>query len=378
MSVNSVYQIANDAVAAALTGDNIKIVDTSTLVSVGTKVFSSSDIEARFLNKLVQRIGKVIFDEKSYTTRFVPMLRTDYEWGAMAQELRVKYGDFKEDPSLNLINGQSVDMYVINKPDVENKFYMDSAAFADFVTISRALMKDAFTNAEGMARLIRTIFLQIRNKINFALERLGYLTMDNYIAVLSKKGNENQVIHLITEYEAATGNTAPDVAAILAGKDVEFLKFVGTRIRTIRRYMDDISTKFNVDKETEFSVGNVQSVFHSSVTEALKSYLYADTFHTEDVIYRPTIEVNYWQNENDRLKVMVTPRMNDNTVGESITVENIAGMIYDKSALGIYQTDSEAATTPYNAAGRYYNTWYHERQQWFNNFGKNAVLFLLD
>ena len=44
----------------------------------------------------------------------------------------------------------------------------------------------------------------------------------------------------------------------------------------------------------------------------------------------------------------------------------------------MFRDDEEVATTPVNAAGLYYNTYYHARQIWFNSLDENFVFFTLN
>jgi hypothetical protein len=52
--------------------------------------------------------------------------------------------------------------------------------------------------------------------------------------------------------------------------------------------------------------------------------------------------------------------------------------MFDKDALGTYKKEETAATTPLNAAGLYYNTYYHSQQLWFYDPSENLVVFTLN
>ena len=61
----------------------------------------------------------------------------------------------------------------------------------------------------------------------------------------------------------------------------------------------------------------------------------------------------------------------------SVTINNIVACLFDRDALGTYKTDEWSATTPVNAAGGYYNVFYHERDIWFNDLAENFVMFYI-
>ena len=49
-----------------------------------------------------------------------------------------------------------------------------------------------------------------------------------------------------------------------------------------------------------------------------------------------------------------------------------------KSLMGVYKIDERVATTPINAAGLYYNTYYHQKQLRFIDLSENFVCFTLN
>ena len=53
-------------------------------------------------------------------------------------------------------------------------------------------------------------------------------------------------------------------------------------------------------------------------------------------------------------------------------------MIHDRDALGVYKIDEDVLTTPVNAAGAYYNTYWHEKQLRFIDLSENIVIFTLN
>ena len=64
--------------------------------------------------------------------------------------------------------------------------------------------------------------------------------------------------------------------------------------------------------------------------------------------------------------------------GTETTINNIIGIVHDRDALGMYRRDEFVLTTPVNAAGAYYNQYWHEKQLWFNDLSENFVYFTLN
>ena len=59
-------------------------------------------------------------------------------------------------------------------------------------------------------------------------------------------------------------------------------------------------------------------------------------------------------------------------------VTNIFALLVDRDAMGVNFYDSSVDVSPYEAAGKYYNYWYHDSHRYYNDVTENAVLFLLD
>ena len=61
-----------------------------------------------------------------------------------------------------------------------------------------------------------------------------------------------------------------------------------------------------------------------------------------------------------------------------MTISGILAILHDRDALGIYKIYEDIATTPINARGMYYNTFWHEKQLWFNDLSENFIYFTLN
>ena len=64
--------------------------------------------------------------------------------------------------------------------------------------------------------------------------------------------------------------------------------------------------------------------------------------------------------------------------GSAFTANYVIAVIHDRDAFGIYQIDETVLTTPVNAAGAYYNQFWHEKQGRFVDTSENLVIFTLN
>ena len=92
--------------------------------------------------------------------------------------------------------------------------------------------------------------------------------------------------------------------------------------------------------------------------------------------------MNFWQSIKKPMAINVTPAEIDsdgNAVkGTSVTADNVLGILFDRDAMGIAPAFEWSGTTPFNQRGGYYNLYIHWRNQYWNDFTENAIVFLLD
>ena len=53
------------------------------------------------------------------------------------------------------------------------------------------------------------------------------------------------------------------------------------------------------------------------------------------------------------------------------------GILFDREAMGTFKNKYTSLTSPINAAGKYYNVFYHMIEMYYNDLTENAVVFLL-
>lgn len=369
MDAEQIYTVVNGAAAQALGTGAIAAVDTASFVSLGNEILSSSWRTEAFLNKLALRIGRTIISYREYKNKFRDMVLSDFEYGAVLQKVKVAMPSAEEDDSYGLTDGESVDHYKVSKPVVTQKLFVTRSPYQFKITIQREHLKEAFTSESAMGGFIAAIFGEVRNAIEFALENLGRGCYANYIAEVGGTARE---IKLVTEFNGLGGNVT--AANALTNKD--FLNFAFRRINEHIDYFQDMSTMFNDGTATRHTPKadiriKLLSPFVRAAETVTQYAAFHDTLVDVDGVYTP---VSYWQAAQNRSQIKVQRSSEE----EETTVSNIIGVMHDRDALGIYQINETVATTPINAAGLYYNQFYHEKQLWFNDLSENFVIFTLN
>lgn len=373
MDTTHIYGLVNDVTAQALGGANITVVDSASLVSLGSMVLSSSANTEAFLNTLVQRIGRTIIAYREYKNKLGDMVMDDFEYGAIVQKISVMMPEAVEDPSWELVNGQTIDHYRITKPEAKQKFFYTRTPYMFKVTIQDEHLKEAFTDSSKMAAFIAAVFGEVRNAIEFSLEQLGRTCLSNFIA------ETPHVVNLVTDFNTEVGLTGTNqLNARTALHSDLFLNYAIGRINHHAKMIGELSIRYNDGSKPRFTPADkrVIRLLSDFDTRAQTVTQYA-AYHDRYVSVGGKWDtISYWQNfkEGEEANIFVK-RASDNA---ETRVNNVIAVIHDHDALGIYKKDERVATTPINAAGLYYNTFYHERQLWFNDLQENFVAFTLN
>lgn len=368
METTQIFGIVNEVANETMGLSDIDVIDTDSLVALGDSVLSSQTNTEAFLGTLVQRIGKTIISYRPYSSKLSLLDIGDMEMGQIMQKTKTKMPVTIEDDTYNLVDGESLDMYVVSKPKVSQKLFVKRTPYALMMTIQTVTLKEAFSSPEQMATFVASIFGEIRNAIELSQENLGRLTMANYIA----NASEQQRIHLVTRYNSTYGETL--AAGMQNLQNEKFLRFTLQTIKNIAVGMETMSSLYNDGSETRHTPASLSRIVSLvQLKSALETQVDYAAFHDNYVKLASDIVVPYWQSQKtpDAIKVKAKNK-------KQTEIDNIVMLMHDRDALGTYRKSEEALTTPVNARGRYYNIWYHIDNLYYNDLSENGLVFTLD
>lgn len=371
MTTQQIYTLVNAVNSEAFGHSALAVNDTSSLISLGNTVLSSSTNTEAFLNTLAQRIGRTILRFREYRNKLGDMVLNDFEYGAILQKLKVHMPEAEQDESYDLIDGNTVDPYVIAKPSVDQKLFVTRTPYQYHITIQRVHLKEAFLSPEAMGSFIGVVFGEVRNAIEVSLENLGRITLATAIAEYSSA----REIALVTDFNNEY-NPTPALTAAEALHNEEFLRYAIMRMTSMTDNIQDMSELYNDGTMNTFTpredirikvLAEFQRRIESNVLYAAFNERYVD-------IPEGYKTLNFWQAAQSPYDVNIT-RPSDQT---ATTVNNVVAILYDRDAMGIYKIDEEVATSDLNAAGLYYNQYWHEKQLRFIDLSENGVIFTLN
>ena len=390
MALNSkqIYTIVNEVAQQAMGNTAIAVVDNSGLIALGNTVLSSDATKNNFVNALTDRIGRTIVSFRAYHSHFPDFERDSIEWGNILQKIKIGMPNPEADQSYDLKDGAGVDMYAINKPKANQLLFTTETPWQTHITIHLDMLEKAFLSADAMGSFISSVFGEVQNRIELAMENLSMDCVNNFMAEVINRQTDRpeRVVNLVTEYKDKTGvdHTTEPLKAL---NDEDFLKYVVRRVNSISTTMEYMTLEMYND--TTFTTGGQASGVYTRHTpkseqrmmlfidlvNALKTNINSKAFNMQEVaIDIPFKTVPFWQS-------LKTPSGLNVKLASGITKPVVAslvmGILYDRDAMGTYKKKYRTSTTPVNSAGLYYNVYYHMTTMYFNDLTENAVVFLL-
>lgn len=375
-TANQIYTILN-AVAKQQYGTSaVAVVDTSSMVSLGTKVLSSStDVDA-FMGVLADRIGRTIFSMRRYAGVDENVVKHPFDFGVILQKIYVGLPDTQENSSWEIGEDDfSPEFAPVIKPDTRQKLFDSLNTFELAVTVPDSILKTAFLSEVQMAVFIDAVFMAVENRLTVALESLVNLTRASFIARKINAAKPCGAINLLTAYNSISGEKLTAAKALYTP---EFLRFAASQISLWCRRMRKMSSLFNDEGYLRHTPDSdlVLTVL-DDFAETTASYLQADTFHKELVSLPRYNTVPYWQgsgtsfafNDLSAINVKLSPTL-------TVSQTGVIAVAYDYQALGA-TIDAQYSETQRNSRSQYTDYFNKVERGMFNDMSENGIVFFI-
>ena len=358
-------------------------VNTSQFISIGTTILQAGYEPT--LSAITQMIAKTIFSIRPYNRKFGGIKMDEQQWGAIVRKLAIVDTDWETDTHYDLIDGQSMDHYVIKKSPVLQLNFYGQNVFERHMTIYTNQLDSAFADPSSFGRFMAMLTQNIMDMIEQNHESIARMTIGNFIG--AKVSQSNGVIHLLTEYNAETGLSLTATTVYDPQYFGDFCKWMFARVATLTSLMTERSQEFQINvtgkainRHTPFEMQKVY--IYAPLMNEMKARVLSSTFHPEFIDYADVEAVNFWQSIQSPMRLNVTPvylkadGTYDTAAAQNIT--NLVGVIFDRDALGYTMVNERAAVTPLNAKGLYFNQYWHETSRWYNDQSEKGIVLLLD
>ena len=339
-----------------------------------------------------QVLSRTMFSTRPYTRKFAGLEADEIRYGNHVRKINYIDQDPEEDDRIKLVDGQSIDQYIVKKPKVLQTNFYGETVYQAHITIYRDQLDTAMTGPEEFARFISGLMEHMENQMEKWHEETARLTVANFIAGKAAADSSN-VIYLLDQYESETGLTGLTAQTIKQPANfAPFAKWLFSYLKTMSDMMTERSIKFHQN----FTInGTLQPIHRHTPLENQKIYLYAkqlneldssvlsDAFHDNYLQIADHERVNFWQSINSPMQIQATPGYNDpdgsiHANPAAVTLENVFGVIFDQEAAGYTVINKWQANTPFNARGGYTNLYWHFTDRYWNDFTENGLVLILD
>lgn len=339
------------------------------------------------LSAMSQVISRTIFSVRPYNRKFAGLFVDNMKWGNHVRKINIGDKDWEMNVSYDLADGESVDADIVSKPDILQTNFYGQCVYSKHYTIFRDQLNIALQNEEEFERFYTMLVQNTMDMIEQCHENTARATIANLIGG-KVKGDVNNVIHLVTEYNDVTGLTLDSDTVKKPENFVPFYKWAFSRIKTISGLMTERSLQYhinitghNIMRHTP--VQNQRLYLYTPEMNNVESSVFSSVFNEQYLKMMDYEGVNFWQSIKTPMGINVNARYITETGtlttdATGTATSNILGVLMDEEAAGVTTYGARTAVTPYNARGEYTNVWWHFNDRYWNDFTENAVVFLLD
>lgn len=415
LTVNDAYQIMNLVVKQATGQQNIAVTDLSSFVSAGEKVLATG-MENVF-NSLSLVLNRTLIAARPYKGKLTLMneVNTDaysarvrkisfYSKGALPS------GEFNTNLFTNLSEGftagenkdaegtaqSTKSQWEQHQPVPLEMNFAGQSTWQDCITMYENAIKTAFRGPEEFNAFVAGYLTEHANDIESQKEAWNRMNLLNKIASVYDMSTDmpNSVVNLTKEFNDKFG-TNYSSAELRTTYLKEFLAFFVARFKEDSSHMTERSLNYHWSPAK--SVGGVDyNLLRHTPYNRQHVYLFEDLFVEAQANVLPAIfnpeyldiktqyeAVGYWQSQNDRAAINVTPAVVDTDTGlqkagAPVSIPFVVGMITDKDGLMTNFGLESARTTPVEARKGYRNTWNTFLKNNMCDNTENCIIYIME
>lgn len=402
MQVTQLYTLINNVTKEILGDTAVVKEDLSNVVDIGKSIFDQTSVD-NYVKKLVNHIGKVVFQNRAYAGGVPSVLMDAWEFGSVLQKVSMALPAATENESWKLVDGQEYKQDVFTAPKVEAKFFNSKVTFEIPMSFTELQVKESFSSREQLNGFVSMITTGVENSMTVKLDALimraiNNMTGETLVAgigsgtagakTLDFSKTSGRAINLLKLYNDQAA-TADKVTVANALTNYKFIKFATYTMGIVADRMSKISKLFNVGGKERFTPADMRRcVLLSDFSKAAVTYLQADIQSPEMVALPAHDPIPYWQGSGTDYQLSSTGIIDIKTAsGENVKVPAegvgagkknaaILGVMFDRDAVGVANLDRRT-TTAYNAKAEFYNNWYKMDAGYYNDLNENFVVFFI-
>ena len=425
---NNAWVAINELVSRAAGVADLSIVDDKSLIDFGRKLTDTNadTFKNNFANEIANKVRLSINVARKYDAKLESLIRGQMPANGVLEIIQNTFFDTRVADFVNLVDGQSVDMYKVNKGKQIAAYFVDEIAFKLFVTIQDVELEGAFMSGDAMQSFLTGKITYLVNSYNLAREQGRRAMLASEIKDLSAATAATsadglaQRYKLCELYNTVYGYKASDAGYVTKANalyDANFVKFAIMMINKVYKKISTPSMSFNDGTIKTFTPdGNKKLVCLGALSDSIVAY--KTTFSPDATVLPDHETIEFWQQEkdpyvayfmkpNDKYYIVNTDAERNTTNGsysyviasgktylrgasnwtevtnfddgnaQTATAPTIA-VLFDDIAMGEYVTHEATRSTPFNVAGEYYNIYYNYQGKLIRLKSANQIIFTLE
>lgn len=384
LSFNQLATVLTDITALATGGTVQTPVDSSSFVSVAnTALLTGYD---NLLNAVSQVLTRTIFSVRPYNRRFKGLEVSTARWGNHIRKLQALDLPFEEDDRIKLVEGESVDQYVVKKPKVLQTNYYGENVLQQHITLFRDQLDTAFSNSDEFGRFVSMILSNVSDTIEQSKENLERSTVANLIGATYALNNAESVIHAVTLYNGYAGTSLTSETVLQPANFQPFVQwlfgFLGDLIDKMaertKLYHLNITNK---DLMRHTPKDRMKVYFNSGLVNHMETSAFATIFHDNYLKKVDFEKVTFWQDIRNPLAINADCghiNASGTATHTEVDIDNVFGVLFDEESAMINTINQWQANSPFNARGGYTNMYWHYTLRFLNDNTENCVIIMLD
>ena len=392
MKITQLHTLINAVTQEVLGETAVVAEDLSNVVDIGKTIVDSDNVD-NYVKRLVNHIGKVVFQNRLYAGGVPSVLMDSWEYGSILEKISADLPEATVNETWALEDKKDYSPDVFYKPSVSAKFFNSKVTFEIPMSFTEIQVKESFSSKEQLNGFISMLTTSVENAMTVKLDALIMRTINNMTAetlvnelntadvgkpvVLDTTKTGVKAVNLLKLYNDSNG-TPTALTAEKALTDPDFIRFATYQISMYSDRMTKISTLFNVEKAERFTPGDLQHVvLLSDFAKASETFLASNTFNADKVALPNHETVPYWQGSGVGYTFDDVSNINVKTASKvDVNVTGIVGVIFDRDALGVSNLDRRV-TTNYNPRAEFYTNFYKFDAGYYNDLSENFVVFFI-
>lgn len=383
LTINQISSVLGEIVEQATGSKPMAVIDTSSFVTVAQIGLKTGyDTLATAISQVLSR---TIFSTRPYNRKFGGLEVSNQRYGNHVRKLSPIDKSPEDDERYSLTEDGTVDHYKVSKPLVQQTNFYGANAYQRHLTTYRDQLDMALRSPDEFGSFVSMMLLNVSDMIEQDHENTARATVANLVGGAIDLAGSN-VIHCLTEYNAITAGTYTAETVLNPDTIAGFAKYLVARINTIAKMLTERSTEFHQTIDSKpvkrhTPVANQKAYIFTDYLSKVYANVFSTVFNENYLKIADTEEVNFWQSIKTPGNINITPAYTNATgsvvKGKPVN-KPILAVLFDEEAAGYTVVNKWTQNTPMNAAGGYYNTYWHFTDRYWNDFTENHVVFVLD